>query len=641
MNKQKRNLYLSNMAVEEALALFLENTKESVSERKTERVAVTESLGRITAKAVYAKVSSPNYNASAMDGIAVKARTTFSAADTNPVRLTKNTDYIFVDTGDPIEPPFDAVIMIEDIVEIDENTVEIIKAAAPWQDIRPIGEDIVAHEMIISDNHIIQPFDIAALLSGGISDIRVSAKPKIAIIPTGTEIIELGEAQTIGKIIESNSWMLSAMATECGGIPNRYKPVADDYSLLKNTIEKAAQENDIVVINAGSSAGSEDFTANIIRELGQVFVHGIATKPGKPAILGQINGKPVVGTPGYPSAAYFVFDTFVKPLISRYLSFEIIKKDRIKAVSSRRIISSLKHTEFIRVKVGNVDGKLIATPLNRGSGATMSLVRADGVMIIPRNSEGVEAGEEADVEIFKSLEEINNTLVSIGSHDLAMDIIGSIMQRENNKYRLSSAHVGSLGGVMALRRREAHIAPIHLLDEDDGTYNISYIKKYINNTPMALIKGVNRVQGFMIKKNNPKKIYDFGDLVREDITFVNRQKGAGTRLLVDYKLKEANIDITKINGYEWESTTHMSVAAAVSSGAADVGVGAYSAAQAMELDFIAIGDEEYDFAVALADLDKEMVQLFIQVLKSKEFKDTLEKMGGYSFSKTGEIITID
>jgi putative molybdopterin biosynthesis protein len=640
VNKHERNIYISNMDVNEAQRLLMARTDAYLENAAFEKLQVLASQGRVSADPVFARVSSPNFNASAMDGIAVSAKSTFGATEANPMKLTKGKDFIYVDTGDPVTDPYDAVIMIEDIVEIDGETVEIIKSAAPWQDIRPIGEDIVANEMIIPANHIIRPVDIAAMLSGGITELQVIKKPRVGIIPTGTEIIEPDEPLVLGKIIESNSRMFEGMVREYGGEPVRFKPVPDEYELLKDTISKAIKENDMVIINAGSSAGSEDFTVKLIAELGEVLVHGIATKPGKPAILGIVDDKPVIGIPGYPVSAYFVFETFVKPLIRKFLKQGTVIKNKAEAVLSRRMISSLKNTEYVRIKLGMVEDKLIATPLSRGAGATMSLVRADGILTIPQNSEGIESGETVQVELIKDIEDIKNTIVSIGSHDLIMDIIGSHMHRKNSRYNLSSAHVGSMGGLMALRRGEAHMAPVHLLDEETGIYNESYIRKLLPDSKIALVKGVKRVQGMMVKKGNPKNIAVFADFAREDVQFVNRQKGAGTRILLDYILSKEGIAPSSVSGYEREMTTHMAVAAAVSSGSADVGVGVLSAAKAMDLDFIPIGEEEYDFAIPEKYLKSYMFIQFIDIIKSKEFKDILLNLGGYGAEGIGEIILI-
>lgn len=640
MRKDDRNLYLSNIAVEEALGLLLEKIRQVNELVKIEYIEVIAALGRVTALPVFARLSSPNYNAAAMDGIAVRAEATYGASERNPLRLKKHQDYITVDTGDPILEPYTAVIMIEDVVEIDEETVEIIQAAAPWQHIRPIGEDIVAKEMILPAKHRIRPMDIGALLSGGITEIAVYRKPTVGIMPTGSEIIEPHESMEIGKIIESNSRIFEGLVMELGGTPKRYRPVPDDYVSLKSQIVEAIAENDILIINAGSSAGSEDYTAKLIRELGEVLVHGIATKPGKPTILGFIQGKPVLGIPGYPVSAYFVFETFAKPLIYYCLGHPLPVKPSVKAVLSKRIVSSLKHREYIQVKLGQVENQFIATPLNRGAGVTMSLVRADGILVIPQNSEGVEAGEAVNIELLKPLETIERTLVSIGSHDLIMDLIANHMHDRECGYHLSSAHVGSLGGIMAIKRGEAHLAPIHLLDESTGGYNVSFVKRYLPGGKMSLIKGVKRIQGFIVQKGNPKNIKDFTDLQRTDIQFVNRQRGAGTRILTDYELSKRKIEPESISGYDREMTTHMAVAAAVASGTAHVGVGVLSAAQALDLDFIPIGEEDYDFVTYSKYLNTPGVRTFIQVLQSKALLEELAILGGYRFEEIGKIIDI-
>ncbi len=633
----ERNLYLSNMDIDEALKLFLERAGV---ETRNDTLAVINSLGRIAAKPVFAKYSSPNFNAAAMDGIAVKAVDTYGATEVNPIILEKGVHYKYVDTGDPITEPFDAVIMIEDVTEVGDDALKIIASAYPWQHIRPIGEDIVAHEMIIPSNHPIRPVDIGALLSGGITEICVYKKPKVGIIPTGTEVVEPGEKLELGDIFESNSRMFENLIIEYGGEPNRYEPVPDDYGLLRQTIEEAVDENDIVIINAGSSAGSEDFTKTLVEDLGELLTHGIAAKPGKPAVLGIIKDKPVLGVPGYPVSAYIVFETFAKPLIMKRAGKKPLKEEYAEAILSRRLISSVQNREYVRIKLGKVGQNLIATPLSRGAGVTMSLVRADGILEIPQTGEGHEAGEKVKIRLLKDMADISNTIVSIGSHDLIMDIIGNLMHEKNSVYNLSSAHVGSMGGIMALKRGEAHMAPIHLLDEETGEYNISYIKKYLPDKKMALIKGVKRIQGMMIKKGNPKDIKDIEGLKRDDIVFANRQKGAGTRILTDFLLKKAGIDGEEIQGYEREMTTHMAVAAAVASGSADIGMGVYSAAKAMELDFIPIGEEDYDFAIPVEFLEQDMIQLFLEVIVSESFKDSLKEMGGYGTDNTGEIIKI-
>lgn len=631
MERHKRNIYIDNIDVDQAKERYYEKLNITPS---WEEIDVLDSLHRITYEAVYALVSSPNYNAAAMDGIAVKASATKGATETNPLVLEEGKDFIYINTGNPIEEPYDAVIMIEDVIEIGDGKVQILKAAYPWQHVRPIGEDIVATEMILPSRHKIRSIDVGALISGGIEKVKVYKKPKVGIIPTGSEIIEDVSQLQVGKIIDSNSRVFEGLVLENGGIPNRYGPVEDDYDKLKEAILKGVEENDLLIIGAGSSAGSKDYTASIIRELGEVVVHGVAMKPGKPTILGIIDGKPVVGIPGYPVSAYLVFETFVIPLILKYIGLEEEKEVFQQAIISKKITSSLKNRELIRVNLGYVNDKLIATPLSSGAGVTMSLVKADGIAIIPQSLEGVDAGNPVNVRILKPLNKIKETLVSVGSHDIIMDILADMMQ-------LTSGHVGSMGGILAMRRGECHIAPIHLLDMDTGEYNIPYVKRYFKGQKMALIKGVRRHQGFIVEKGNPKGIKDFSDLVRDDVVYVNRQRGAGTRILLDYHLNKENIEPADIKGYEREMTTHMAVASAVKTGSATTGLGIYSAAKALDLDFMEVAYEDYDFLVPFSLLEDARVKKFIQILKSDEFKRRVDELGGYGFEQTGEIVVIE
>jgi putative molybdopterin biosynthesis protein len=629
----KRNLYLNNTPVDEALAIYKEALKE-ILHMQFEEIPVERSLGRITKEAVYAKYSSPLFNAAAMDGIAVIATNTKGASERTPVVLKKNRDFVVVDTGDPIHFPYDAVIMAEDVIEGDEGAIKILEAATTWQHIRPIGEDIVAGEMLLPSMHKIRPIDIGVLFSGGIVEVGVVKQPKVAIFPTGTEIIEPTKVPKEGEIIESNSRMFEAMLTSYGARADRFSPIADDYDKIKAAILDAVDTYDMVIVNAGSSAGTEDYTVHVLKGVGEVLVHGVAIKPGKPVILAIVRGKPVIGLPGYPVSSYIGFENFVKPIIACLTGETHYEKNVVEAVLSKRMVSSLKHKEYVRVKVGQVGDKLVASPLARGAGAAMSLVRADGFCVIEQNCEGIEAGEAVRVELYRSLEEIKNTLVSIGSHDLVLDMIADLMASNNKGVHLSSTHIGSMGGLMALKRQEAHIVPVHLLDEASGIYNIPYLKRLFQE-PMALIKGVKRTQGLIVQKGNPLRIKGISDL--KNCRFANRQRGAGTRVLLDYMLKQEGIDKDSIQGYDTEAATHMAVAALVANGSVDVAMGIFAAAKAMQLDFIEVGQEEYDFAVPVKYLQIPETKAFIEVLKSKALHTRLEQIGGYQYKEIGNV----
>jgi putative molybdopterin biosynthesis protein len=622
--------YLQNAELEDGLTSYIEALKTETQPLGTEDVQVNKSYGRIVSEAVYAKISSPHYNACAMDGIALCARSTFGATETTPSVLREGIDFERVDTGDPLPDRFDAVVMIEDVIEAEDGTVRLLSAASPWQNIRQIGEDVCASEMIIPSNTRIEPPMIGAMLAGGVLRINVWRRPLVGLIPTGDEIVPPTSAPGKGDILEFNSSIFSAMLDKWSADTKVYSITPDKFDAIKDVIIKAAAECDVVIVNAGSSAGREDYSSAVITEIGRVILHGIAIRPGKPAILGIVNQRSVLGIPGYPVSGIIVMEKICKPVIEYMTHTHRPARQKANAVLSRKIVSSLKYKEFVRMKIGYVDGKFIATPLARGAGVITSFVKADGLLEIPINSEGIEAGTDIEVELLKSAEEIQNTLTVTGSHDPLIDIISDLLRKSDDDLSLSSAHVGSMGGIMAVKRGEAHIAGIHLLDEVSGEYNMSFIKRYLADEKILLIRGIHRSQGLMTGKNNPKNIQGLNNLTQEGISYVNRQKGSGTRILLDYLLKKENVSASSIYGYNREEFTHMSVAAIISSGSVDAGLGIFSAAKAFDLGFLPICDEEYDFIIPARFAEMNAVKKFLNVLGSAAFKAALSRMGGYS-----------
>jgi len=631
---EERNLFLTNIPVEKAFERFMNLIKPHIR-IKNEIIEVTDSLDRVTAEAVHALNNSPLYDSAAMDGVAVISAHTHGASETSPIMLKPGESYHPLDTGDPIRPPFDAVIMAEDIQEADGEGILIHSAAAAWQHVRPVGEDIVKGELILLGGHQIRPIDIGVLLSGGITRILVRKRPEVAIIPTGSEVVEPGSEIKEGDIIESNSRMLEALVKQCGGVPIRFPPVPDEYEMIKAGIRDAAEHYDVVLVCAGTSAGRGDYTVHVLRELGEVAVHGVAMKPGKPVVLAKVNGKHVVGIPGYPVSAYLAYDNFVAPVLEFFSGTAKADSSAVQATLTRRLVSSLKHKEYVRVKVGKIGGRLVASPLARGAGAAMSLVRADGFCVIEQDTEGLEAGTLVNIIFCRDLKSLEHTIVSVGSHDLILDILADMISNYFPGVYLSSANVGSAAGLMAIKNGEAHIAPIHLLDESTGIYNSPIIASLFADRRMALIKGVGRIQGIMTQKKNPLKIAGIIDLLR--CRYVNRQRGAGTRVLLDYQLKNAGIAPSSITGYGREAATHMAVAAAIKSDSADAGMGILSAAKAMGLDFIPVGKEDYDFLIPREFLELKHICAFIEMLKSSVFHRKLEGLGGYDTKCCGEI----
>ena len=650
-----REIYLEGTPLHEALTKWLSrfDSEESGRPLPGEIIHVKDSLGRITAEAIIAKISSPFYHSSAMDGYAVRFVDTFGASETSPKRLRTEEQAVYVDTGDPMPDGFNAVIMIEDVnivgakskgqsakSEKDESGyIEIISPATPWQNVRVIGEDIVATELILPENHRIRPVDTGAMLAAGYTEVAVRRKPKVVIIPTGTEIVEPGTELKKGDIIEFNSRILGGLVSEWGGNAVRFRIVPDRFDEIKKAILDALGMGDMVVVNAGASAGSEDFTARAVRELGDVLLHGVNIKPGKPVILGWVRGKPVLGIPGYPVSAFITFHLFAKPLIYKWQGLEVEKPEMIRAKISRQVASALGQEEFLRVKIGKVGNNLIATPISRGAGVLMSLVRADGFVRIPAMSEGIGSGTEVDVELIRSRSDIENTVVCIGSHDNALDLLANILKKKYPSLSLSSAHVGSMGGLMALKRGEAHFAGTHLLSEETGEYNVPFIKRLLSDKKIVLINLVYREQGLLVLKGNPKNIKGFKDLTRDDVIFVNRQAGAGTRLLTDKCLKELSINPKDVKGYEREEYTHMGVASAVITGIADTGLAILASAKALGLDFIPVAKERYDLAIPSEFLETERLQNLLKIIREDaEFRETVEELGGYDVSDMGKVM---
>jgi putative molybdopterin biosynthesis protein len=624
----------------EALEVFLRRLNRS-GFPSSERLPVVEALGRVVAAPVFADVSSPHFHTAAMDGYAIKADASFGAGPDRPLRMVVGTDAHPVNTGRPLPEGTDAVVMIENVNFLDEESFEIEQALVPWQNVRRVGEDFVASEMILPAGRRITPYDQGALSAGGVFSLEVREKPRVLLIPTGSELVphDILEKRrpAPGETVEFNTIMLAGLVEQAGGEPIRRGIVVDRFEEIKAAIlEGVRSDAHLIVVNAGSSAGTEDYTAAAVRELGEVLVHGVAMMPGKPTILGVAEGKPIIGNPGYPVSSVLSFELFGLPVLAAMLGVQAGSRPTIEAVTARKIPSKLGREEFMRVKLGNVGGRVVAGPLPRGAGSITTLTRADGILRIPALSEGIEQSATVTVELLRGAAEVGRTVVVIGSHDLTLDILDDHLRRHN--IFLSSSHVGSLGGLLALKQRNAHAATSHLLDEETGEYNWSYIRRYLPDIPVKVFSGVMREQGFIVPRGNPKSIEHFHDLTGEEVTFINRQSGAGTRVLLDYHLKKDGVDPADIRGYNMEEYTHTSVAVAVASGVADVGMGVLAAARALDLDFVPVATEQYDLVIPEEFVEEEKVALMLRVMRGAEFKQRVLAMGGYGVERTGEEI---
>ena len=637
----ERNIYIDNMDLDEALELWERKLSDAgcLKPTETEVISVDDSLSRITAEPVFAELSSPFYNAAAMDGIAVRFQDTLGASEATPVKLRLNSQFEWLNTGNVLPKEFNAVIMVEDVQPIDNSTVEIIIPVTPWKHVRAIGEDIVTTELILPDGHRIRPIDLGAMLATGLIEIKVRKTPSALVIPTGSELVQPGDPLRPGNIIEFNSRVLAGYLTEWGLHAERSDIVTDKPDSLKKAIRAAVAKHDIVIVNAGASAGTRDHTAGVIADLGEIVLHGVNIRPGKPVILGIVNNKPVIGLPGYTISAVITLNLFVKKLADFLQGTQSPPSRMLEATLARPLPSKLGVQEYIRVKLGKVGNIMTATPAGRGAGAVMSMVQADGFLTVPANSEGLGAGEKVRVKLLRDEYEIENTLVFIGSHDNILDILANLLHRQRPICRLSSAHVGSMGGILAIKRGEAHLAGTHLLDEETGTYNISFIKKFLPGIPLQLINLTYREQGLLVAKGNPLKIKGFEDLAREELRFINRQRGAGTRLLTDMHLNRLGINPEQVSGYDREEYTHMNVASAVASTNADTGLAIRAAAVALDLDFIPVAEERYDLILPKTFLDDPKVIALLQIIKeNQEFHQIVNSLGGYDLRDCGKIM---
>jgi putative molybdopterin biosynthesis protein len=630
--------YLTNIPLADARQQYLDALISAGMAPLIEVIPTESANHRVTSSAVYAQISAPHYNACAMDGIALSAALTQFASETHPVTLEPEA-FRWVNTGDPLPEGSDCVVMVEDVIEV-EGKVRLYAAAVPWQNVRQIGEDISAGDMIVTSNTELTPPALGAMLAAGVLQVAVYRQPLVGLIPSGNELISPRENPGPGDIIEFNSTIFSGLLQDLGCQVKVFPIVPDQPMQIEAALQAALADCDMVILNAGSSAGAKDFALDAIRKVGTVLLHGVAIKPGKPAILAsaQVGHKviPVVGLPGYPVSGILVLDQLLKPVISRLTGRLYPDAPFIQASISRRLTSTLKYLEFVRARVGEVNGRLVAVPLNRGAGVVSSFVKADGIIHIPQNTEGYEAGDLVDVQLIRSLDDIRRTLVITGSHDPLLDEITDILKRRWPETQVASSHVGSMGGIMAIRRGEAHMGGIHLLDEETGEYNLAYVRRYFPQGGVVLLRCVQRTQGLMIQPGNPLGIQGIADLPRT--RYVNRQKGSGTRILIDFLTSRQGIDTSTVLGFDREEMTHTAVAAAIAAGSADAGMGILAAARIYGLDFIPVAEEQYDLLVAESALQMESVQRLIEVLKGPELAERLQRMGGYTLEQPGEVI---
>ncbi|MBA4356674.1 MAG: molybdopterin biosynthesis protein [Desulfovibrio sp.] len=639
-----RNVYLSTIPPQEAVARAKAALDRARLIRK-ERVPAHEACGRVTSGPIFARCSSPTFHAAAMDGIAVHSAATFAAREGSPLTLTKGAGFANVNTGHPLPEGMDAVVMIEHVEQVDEDTVRIEAPAFPWQHVRRIGEDIVATELLLPQNHTLSAYDVGALLAAGIFELPVWERVRLTFIPTGDEVLDFTTCPTpgAGQVIESNSQVFRAIAASWGALPSWTAPVPDRPEALQAAVADAlAAGAHVVVVGAGSSAGSKDFTRSTFDSFGQVLCHGISVMPGKPTVLGvttgDFPGRLLVGAPGYPVSAVVCLDDVLEPIVRWLVRQEPPGRQTIRARLARKTPSRPGMEEIVRLAVGRVGQGFVAAPLARGAGLITSLTRAQAITRIPAQSEGLEQDAEIEVELLVPLAGLDKVLVHIGSHDNILDLLANELMGLPEPLRLVSSHVGSMGGLTALKNGSALFAGCHLFDPETGDFNFPFLAKHLPGLDLTVINLAIRHQGLMVAKGNPKNITGVADLARTEVAFINRQRGAGTRILLDHHLTVAGIAPASVRGYDREEYTHMAVAVNVLTGAADCGLGIFAAAKALGLDFVPLALERYDLVFPTAFLTDPRVVTLRAVIGQAGFQENMAALGGYDTPLTGRIM---
>jgi len=636
----KKEIFLKKESLDTAKEKFRNKLKELEIHKLLNEVEIpsVSALGRITSRQVIAKISNTFYNTSAVDGFATISHLTASATIVNPVKLKIGKDAIKVNTGDPIDFPFDTVVMIEDVEEKD-GYVYLFAPHHFYENVRVVGEDYSKGEVIIPVYEKIRPEHIGLLISSLNETVFVFEKPKIFIIATGEEVKRLNEEIKKGDVIDSNSFMVSSIIESFGGeayVSSQVLP--NDEEIIKKAIIEASSKYHAVIVIAGSAKGTKDFTKDVFESIGEVLFHGVSIQPGKPIVVGFYGKTPLIGLPGFPVSNYIDAMIFLKILFEELLGYSLDVPTKINAVIKRDIPSSIGVEEFIRVKVSKIKDEIVCVPLKRGAANLSSVANGDGILRIEEELEGIPASSKVEIDLLKSFNEVSNQLLFIGSNDPLLEFLFNFAKKKDPHFKFGIVNAGSLQGLLSFSRGETLITSIHLFDSDTKTYNTPYIEKFLKGKSFVRILFALRNQGLIVKKGNPKKINSLKDLEKEDVRFINRQKGSGTRVFFDYLLQKESVDKTLIKGYEIEETTHIGVANAILNDVADVGLGIEYVANLFDLDFIKLGEEEYELIVDLSEFESARFKYFWDTLNSKEFLDIIKSFNGYTFK--GEILEV-
>jgi molybdopterin molybdotransferase/putative molybdopterin biosynthesis protein len=635
-NNIDQDQFLTILSREEALERF--EAALFPRELATERRKLAEAVGCTLAGDIVAPIDVPPFDRSNVDGFAVRSTDLASAAESAPVHLMLNEEVIAcgtapshlvlpktatpIATGGPIPRGADAVVMVEHTQPSRERAIEVRRAATPGQFVSFAGSDIARGEALLRAGTVIGSREIGMLAACGIAEVPVRRSVRVAVISTGDELIQPGQPLRPAAIYDSNGAIVTAAINENGGSAVFWGAIPDDEEQLEAAMRRALAETDMVVLSGGTSKGAGDVTHRIIARLGQpgIICHGVALKPGKPLCLAVCEGKPVVILPGFPTSAMFTFHDMIVPVLRRLAGLPPRSDATVKAKVPVRIPSELGRTEFVMVSlVDGADG-LIAYPSGKGSGAVTSFSQADGFLRIDALADQLPAGSETKVTLFTPHVRVPD-LVIVGSHCTGLDLATAPLAHAGLTVRTIA--VGSLGGLAAAKRGECDFAPIHLFDDKTETYNVPFLTE-----GLELVPGWRRMQGIVFKKGDQRfEGLSAEQAVRAAIAdpsciMVNRNQGAGTRILIDRLLGEARPD-----GYWNQPRSHNAVAAAVTQGRADWGMTIAPVARASDLGFIPFAEEHYDFALVAARKDRPAVRAFLDALASDQTRAALESAG--------------
>lgn len=638
------NELVGDIPLEEAMERWLTDLEfhRPKKELATALVDVEDSVGRVTAETVVARLSSPSYFAAAIDGLAVASHSTVGATSQRPVTLGLTSGLPFVDTGSPMPAGCDTVVPFYELKLTGDETLEVRRPSPPWRNVRPIGEDLAAGEVILPKGHRVRSIDLSALIAGGIRELMVEGQPRAHVVPLGEALVEPGRLPTVGQNVDYTSPFLTALASEHGLRARRFPAIPESREALASAMTEQASRCDLVIFCAGHERGTA-LVATALAEVGECTLHGVSIRPGHSLVLGFVKNTPVIGVSSHPVPAFLGFSLFGLPVF-RGLSKGSLKEEWWpwpvdKAKLAVGCGSAAGVEEFLRVKMAMVHGERIAVAESGGHGTLMSLVRADGLIRIPAGVRQIDDG--TPVEVLRLREETNLTghLLLLGTHDISYDLIRDRLHDRYPEVRLHTAAVGGRAGLEALKRGQCHGAAVHLFDEASGQYNVPFLQQSDWEEPVVVFQLLHRWLGLAVAPGNPAEITGLQDLTREGVRFVNRQPGSGTRQLLDYHLKQFGVASSSVQGYDLHAHTHMAIAAAVKGGQADAGPTISTAARSLGLDFVPCIRERLDLVFPKAFLTLYPLRALLAVLRSDGFRRAAaERFPDYDFAEAGELV---